>query len=167
MDADAKTLPDEQFKELLRLRGQVGVLRREKTELENSLASVRKPQPRVPNPATEQQSPPALPEDYPKTADGATKGIFESFALGDWDAFYSKFDVDGGRELFEKILTTEAKNNLLGLEVVSVGTPTNSFGPSMWFVPYTIRFKNGSEKTFQLHVAQDSKTQRWILKGGF
>jgi len=55
----------------------------------------------------------------------------------------------------------------LGLEVVSSGTPTNSFGPNMWFVPYTIRFKNGSEKTFRLHVAQDSKTQRWILKGGF
>ena len=165
--ADAKTLPDEQFNELLRLRGQVGVLRRQKAELENSLVNVRKSQPRIYNPVTEQQPPPALPEDYPKTPDSATKGIFESFAQGDWDAFYAKFDVDGGRELFEKTLSTEAKNSLRGLEVVSVGTPTNSFGPNMWFVPYTIRFKNGSEKTFQLHVAQDSKTQRWILKGGF
>lgn len=165
--ADAKALPDDQFNELLRLRGQVGVLRRQKTELENSLANVKNPQPRSTSPVTGQQPQPALPEDYPKSADVATKGIFESFALGDWDAFYAKFDVDGGRELFDKALSAEAKNSLLGLEVVSIGTPTNSFGPNMWFVPYTIRFKNGSEKTMRLHIAQDSKTQRWILKGGF
>lgn len=59
------------------------------------------------------------------------------------------------------------KSNLVGMEVVSIGEPTNSFGPNMWFVPYTIRFKNGGEKTFRLHVAQDPRTQRWILKGGF
>ena len=166
--ADAKSLPDEQFKELLRLRGQVGVLRSQKTELESSLANVRNSQPRGPNPVTEQQPPNALPEDYPKTADSATKGIFESFARGDWDAFYAKFDVEGGRELFEKAIPEEAKKTLLGMEVVNIGTPTNSFGrPNVWFVPYTIRFKDGGEKTMRLHVAQDSKTQRWMLKGGF
>jgi hypothetical protein len=36
----------------------------------------------------------------------------------------------------------------------------------MWFVPYTIRFRDGNEKSFRLHVAQDPRTQRWILKGG-
>ena len=166
--ADAKSPPDEQFKELLRLRGQVGVLRRQKTELESSLANARNSQLRGPNPGPGQQPPPASPEDYPKTADSATKGIFESFAGGDLDAFYAKFDVEGGRELFEKAFSTEAKSSLLGLEVVSIGTPTNSFGrPNVWFVPYTIRLKNGGEKAMRLHVAQDSKTQRWILKGGF
>lgn len=164
--AGAKPLPDEQFNELLRLRGQVGVLRGQKAELENSLANMRKSQPRGSNPVAQQQPQSALRDEYPKTADGAAKGIFESIALGDWDAFYSKFDVDGGRELFDKALTTEAKSSLLGLEVVSVGTPTNSFGPNMWFVPYTIRFKNGDVKTMRLHIAQDSQTQRWILKGG-
>ncbi len=164
--ADAKSLPDEQFKELLRLRGQVGVLRSQKTELESSLANVRNSQPRGPNPVTAQQPPPVLPADYPKTADGATKDMFESFARGDWDAFFAKFDMDGGRELFEKSITEGAKKTLLGMEVVSIGTPTNSFGPNMWLVPYTLRFKNGGEKTKLLHVAQDPKTQRWIMRGG-
>jgi RNA polymerase sigma factor (sigma-70 family) len=165
--ADTKSPPDEHLNELLRLRGEVGVLRRQKTELENSLANVRNSQPRRPNPVTEQQPPPTLSDDYPKTADGATRGIFESFARGDWDAFYAKFDVDGGREFWDKAFTDEMKSNLLGMEVVSIGTPTNSFGPNMWFVPYTIRFKDGNQKTLRLHVAQDPRTQRWILKGGF
>ena len=59
------------------------------------------------------------------------------------------------------------KSNLLDMEVVSIGEPTNSFAANMWFVPYTIRFQNGSEKSLRLHVAQDPKTKRWILKGGF
>ena len=165
--AAANALPNDQFNELLRLRGQVGVLNRQKTELETSLVKARTPQPPATNPVTEPPPQPALPEGYPKTADAATKGIFESFALGDWDAFYAKFDVDGGREFFDKALSPEAKNGLLGLEVVSIGTPTNSFGPNMWFVPYTIKFKNGNEKTMRLHIAQDPSTQRWIFKGGF
>ena len=53
------------------------------------------------------------------------------------------------------------------MEVVSIGEPTNSFGPDMWFVPYTIRLGDGSEKSMRLHVAQDPATQRWYFKGGF
>jgi RNA polymerase sigma factor (sigma-70 family) len=165
--ADGKALPNDQFNELLRLRGDVGVLRRQKTELENSLANLRTSKPTAPNRGTEQQPPTVLPEDYPKTADGATKGIFEAWGRGDWDTFLANFDLDGGREVWDKAFTDEMKSNLLGLVVVSVGQPTNSFGPNMWFVPYTVRFKDGNEKTFRLHIAQDSRTQRWILKGGF
>lgn len=58
------------------------------------------------------------------------------------------------------------KSYLAGLEVVSVGQPTNSFGPNMWFVPYKIRLSDGSEKEMQLHVAQDPRTQKWCFKGG-
>lgn len=58
-------------------------------------------------------------------------------------------------------------NLLAGMEVVSLGEPTNSFGPNMWFVPYKIRFKDGGQKDFRLHVAQDPKTQRWFSKAGF
>ncbi len=162
-----KSLPDEQFNELLRLRGEVGVLRRQTNKLERSLAATRTVQPQSPTQATQQEQSPALPEDYPKTADGATKGIFEAWGRGDWDAFFANFDVDGGREMWDKAITDEMKSNLLGMQVVSIGQPTNSFGPNMWFVPYTIRFKDGSEKTMRLHVAQDPKTRRWILKGGF
>ena len=165
--ADSKSLPDEQFNELLRLRGQVGVLRRQTNELGKLLANAPKFPPPGPNPVAQQASS-ALPEDYPKTPDGATKGIFETWARGDWNAFITNFAEPGvPSEVYDRIFTDQLKSNLAGLEVVSIGEPTNSFGPNMWFVPYKIRFKDGSEKEFRLHVAQDPRTQRWILKGGF
>jgi hypothetical protein len=58
-------------------------------------------------------------------------------------------------------------NHLAGMEIVNLGEPTNSFGPNIWFVPYKIRFKDGSEKEFRLHVAQDEQSQRWYFKCGF
>jgi RNA polymerase sigma factor (sigma-70 family) len=167
MAADAKLLPGEQFNELLRLRGEVGVLRRQTNQLGNMLVQTRSVPPRSPNSIAEQQQASPLPEDYPQTADGAAKGIFEAWGRGDWDAFLTNFDLDGGRELWDKAFTDEMKSNLMGLEVVSIGQPTNSFASNMWFVPYTIRFKDGNEKTFRLHVAQNTSTKRWILKGGF
>jgi len=167
--AEAKSLPDNQFNELLRLRGEVGILRRQTNELGNALANLRNVPSRYPNPSAERQPPPGLPDDYPKTADGATKGIFETWARGDWNAFFTNFAEPGvPREFYDQMFNDPAKSNYLsGLEIVSVGQPTNSFGPNMWFVPYKIRFKNGSEKEFQLHVAQDPRTQRWYFKGGF
>jgi hypothetical protein len=167
--ADTKSPPDEHLNELLRLRGEVGVLRRQKTELENSLANVVNSQLRGPNPVTEQQPPSALPDDYPKTAEGATTNIFNTWARGDWDSFFTNFAEPGvPREVYDQMFNDPIKSNYLaGLEIVSLGQPTNSFGPNMWFVPYKIRFKDGSEKEFQLHVAQDPRTQRWYFKGGF
>jgi RNA polymerase sigma factor (sigma-70 family) len=167
--ADTKSPPDEHLNELLRLRGEVGVLRRQKTELENSLANVVNSQQRGPNPVTEQQPPSALPDDYPKTAEGATTNIFNTWARGDWDSFFTNFAEPGvPREVYDQMFNDPIKSNYLaGLEIVSLGQPTNSFGPNMWFVPYKIRFKDGSEKEFQLHVAQDPRTQRWYFKGGF
>ena len=45
------------------------------------------------------------------------------------------------REVYDKLLSDPAKSNYLaGLEVGSLGEPTNSFGPNMWFVPYKIQF---------------------------
>ncbi len=165
--AEVKALPDDQFNELLRLRGEVGTLRRQTNELGNSLANQRNTPRPVANPVTEHQPAPALPDDYPKTPDGATKGIFDAWAKGDWDAFITNYGEPGvPREMYDKMFGPYT-NLLAGMEVVSIGEPTNSFGPNMWFVPYTIRFKDGSQKTFRLHVAQDSTTQRWYFKGGF
>jgi RNA polymerase sigma factor (sigma-70 family) len=150
---------DEQARELLRLRGEVGLLRRETNELGNLVARARNPEPR---------NEPALAEDYPKTPDGATKSIFENWARGDWDAFIANFGEPGvPREVYDKMFKDPATSNYLaGLEIVALGQPTNSFGPNMWFVPYKIRFKDGTEKEFRLHVAQNPQTQRWYFKGG-
>ena len=162
---ESNSLPSEQLSELLRLRGEVGVLRRQTNELRASLANAQRVQPRTLTSIG--QSQPAASEEYPKTADGATKGIFDAMGRGDWDTFFANFGEPGvPRELYERAFTPQVKSNLAGLEIVNIGQPTNSFGPNMYFVPYKIRFKDGSEKEFQLHVAQDPRTQRWFFKGG-
>lgn len=72
------------------------------------------------------------------------------------------------REVYDRMFNNPAMSNYMyGMKVVSVGDPTNSFGPNMWFVPYTIELNDGTEKSFRLHVAQDPSSQRWYFKGGF
>ena len=151
--------------ELLRLRGEVGLLRRQTNELAERLATANKRQPRS---LPVQEPPAALPEDYPKTPEAATRGIFEALSRGDLEQFFTNFGEPGvPKEMYDKTFGDERlKNYLTGMTVVSVGQPTNSFGPNMWFVPYKIRFQDGSEKEFRLHVAQDPRTQKWHFKGG-
>jgi hypothetical protein len=157
---NAGALPDAQFRELLRLRGEVGVLRRQTNELAQL---VRKPQRQsAADPAAQSTN-----EEYPRTPDGATRSIFEAMARGDWDSFFEKFGEPGvPREIYEKSFDSKVREMFAGMEILSVGEPTNSFGANMWFVPYKIRLKNGSEKEFRLHVAEDPRTHRWFFKGG-
>ena len=161
--AQPRPSPTDPTRELLRLRGEVGLLRKQTNEL-SLLAKEQRPKL-----ASEQPSAAPLPEDYPKTADGATKGIFETWARGDWGSFVTNFGEPGvPREFYDQMFNNPAMSNrLAGVEIVDIGQPTNSFGPNMWFVPYTIRFKDGTERTLRLHVAQDEGSQRWYFKGGF
>jgi hypothetical protein len=146
----------------------VGVLRRQTNELGNLLAKARYAQPRYPNPAAEQQQPTALPDDYPRTPEGATTNIFNAWARGDWDSFFTNYGEPGvTRESYDRTFTDEIKSNLAGMQIISIGQPTNSFGPSMWFVPYKVRFQDGTEREFRLHVAQGPDGQHWYFKGGF
>ncbi len=152
--------------ELLRLRGEVGVLRQQSNELRSALASAQKAQSYT---APVQEEPPAaLPEDYPKTPQAATKDIFETLSRGDLTAFFTNFGEPGvPKALYQKMFGDErVKRYLAGLQVLSVGRPTNSFGPNMWFVPYKIRLSDGTEKEMRLHVAQDPRTGKWCFKGG-
>ena len=165
--AEPKPLPDDQMNELLRLRGEVAVLRRQTNELRNSLAEARNAQAGAAKPSASGPSNLALPEDYPKTPDGATRGIFEAWAKGDWDGFFTKFGEPGvPRETYDRAFN-EHSNYLRGLEIVSIGEPTNGYGPNMWFVPYKIRFQDGSEKEFRLSVKQDPRSGRYWFDGGF
>jgi RNA polymerase sigma factor (sigma-70 family) len=148
--------------ELLRLRNEVGLLHRQTNELRTALAQAR--------PATSRGSPPAgpLPPDYPKTAAAATQGIFDALSRGDFEKFFTNYGEPGvPKELYDKMYGNErVKSALAGLTVVSIGEPTNSFGPNMWFVPTRIRTQDGSEQDVRLHIAQDPATQRWYFKGG-
>ncbi|MGH7971341.1 MAG: hypothetical protein ACREIC_21700, partial [Limisphaerales bacterium] len=152
--------------ELLRLRGEVGVLRGQSNELAQSLASAQKAQLRPG--ATAQRQDSSLPEDYPKTPEGATRSIFQALSQGNIEGFFTNFAEPGvPKEMYEKMFNNEnVKKYLTGLEVVSVGEPTNSFVPNMWFVPYKIRLQDGTEKEMRLHIAQDPGSQKWYFKGG-
>ena len=74
--AAANALPNDRSMNCCDSRGQSGSSQPAKTELETSLVKARTPQPPATNPVTEPPPQPALPEGYPKTADAATKGIF-------------------------------------------------------------------------------------------
>jgi RNA polymerase sigma factor (sigma-70 family) len=103
----------------------------------------------------------------PKTADEAVRAIFEDWGRGDWDGFYANFREPGvSRAMYDKVLNDKIKSELAGLQLVSVGQPSNSFGPDMWFVPCTIRRKDGQEQESRMHVAQNPFTKRWYYKGG-
>jgi hypothetical protein len=81
----------------------VGVLRRQTNELGHLLAN----QARRSSP-TPQQTPAELPEDYPKTAEGATKSIFEALGRGDLDAFFTNFGEPGvPKEMYDKIFNDD------------------------------------------------------------
>ena len=162
--APAQANPSE---ELLRLRGEVGLLRRQTNELGALLAKANNSQPRRSS-QSPAQPPAALPEDYPKTPEAATRGIFEVLSRGDLEKFFTDFgEPDVPKELYDQTFGDERlKNYLAGVQVLSVGQPTNSFGPNMYFVPYKIRFQDGSEKEFRLHIAQDPRTRKWYFKGG-
>jgi hypothetical protein len=160
-------LANDEGRELLRLRGAVGALRRQTNELGELLAQERNVQPRNTNPTAERQAP-ALPADYPKTADGATTNIFGAWARGDWDGFFTNYGQPGvPREFYDQMFNDQQKSNLVGMQIVSVGQPTNGFGPNHYFVPYTVRFQDGSEKALRLSVKQDPESQRWYFDGGF
>jgi RNA polymerase sigma factor (sigma-70 family) len=166
---EAKSLTDEQLNELLQLRGQVGVLRRQTNELENSLAKTQSYLSRRPNSGVQQQ-PSDLPADYPKTPDAATEGILDALARGDWDTFITNYaEPDVPRNFYDQAFTDEIKSNLVGMEIISIGQPTNWLSNgniNKWFVPYDVRFKDGSEKKFRLSVGQDTSTGRFYFDGG-
>jgi RNA polymerase sigma factor (sigma-70 family) len=153
--------------ELLKLRGEVGVLRRQKSELETALASLRNTQPQNSDQNPEPPAP-ALPADYPKTGDAATMAIFDAWGKGDWDSFFTNFSHPYvTREQYDQLFNERFKNALAGMEVESIGQPTNGWSEGHYFVPYKITWRNGEKKEGRLSIKQDPRTKRWYFDGGF
>ena len=161
----SKFAPESPSAELLRLRGEIGVLRRQAEELKVSAAPPRDPLQQVSS-AREQQ--PTDPEDYPKSPEAATTSIFETLMQADLEKFVRNFGEPGvPKEFYDKVFNSErVKGYFAEIDSVTLGQPTNSFGPNMWFVPYKLHFKDGHEKELQLHVAQEPSSQKWYFKGG-
>ncbi|HZL42507.1 MAG TPA: hypothetical protein VFD66_04435 [Verrucomicrobiae bacterium] len=155
--------------ELLRLRGELGLLQRQKADFEDLLAKQQHPQSRNAN-TQPSQPPSSLPEDYPKTPEAATQGIFAALSRGDFESFLTNFTEPGvPHDTYAQMFTEQMRSNFLGTEIVSIGQPTNWLATSAvlkWFVPYTIRFADGTQKTFRLSVGQHVATQRYYFDGG-
>jgi RNA polymerase sigma factor (sigma-70 family) len=158
---------DSQREELLRLRGEVGVLRRQNESLTKAVSSSQTSTPRQQTRASSEPSAP-LPPDYPKTPDLAAQRIFEAWGRGDWETFLTNYGQPGvPREMYEQAFTAEFKSNLLGMQIISVGQPTNGFYPGHFFIPYEVQFQNGETHSHRLSIKQDPASQRYYFDGGF
>jgi hypothetical protein len=166
MASAAKAPPADRQAELLRLRGQVAVLQQQKEALEKAQAKSARSRPDAKSMAST-STPAPLPEDYPKTPDLAARRIFEAMGRGDWEGFLTNYGQPGvPREMYDQMFTAELKSNLAGLQVLSVGEPTNGFFQGHYFVPYKVQFQDGTTKEFRLSVKQDVATQRFYFDGG-
>lgn len=154
--------------ELLRLRGEVGMLREKTNELKHVQTAIDKQKARMENYRNSVQARAAMSPDYPKTIQDATKDMIDALGKGDLEKFFTNYgEPDVPKEMYEKIFGDDkVKQALAGMQVISVGDPTNSFGPDMWFVPCTIRLADGTEIDKRLHIAQMPGTQQWYFKGG-
>lgn len=89
----------------------------------------------------------------------ATKAIFKSCAEKNWGEF-AKFLPESGVRQF-------TKDALGGLEVTSLGEPFQSESAYVgWFVPYQIRFNDGSDYQGILALRKDNEADRFVIDGG-
>jgi len=84
------------------------------------------------------------------------RAFFEACAKEDWD--------EAGK--FYQPLNDATKKYLGGLELVHLGEP---FKPKLypgWIIPYEIKFKDGSTKSWNLAVRNDNPAKRYVVDGG-
>jgi len=98
-------------------------------------------------------------ENYEKmTPKEVAQAFFTACAEENWDEFLKFWFESGVRE--------DTKQNLGGLEIVSLGEPFKSGLYGGWFVPYEIKLKNGHVKKWNLAVRNDNPAKRWQIDGG-
>ena len=106
-----------------------------------------------------QLEPPKLPdnEKYASmTADQAARAFFEACSHEDWD--------EAGK--FMSPITTQLKQHLGALEIVSIGEPFTSKTYGGVFVPYEIKLKGQHDKKWNLALRKDNSAGRWQVDGG-
>jgi hypothetical protein len=162
----APAAPVDYSAELMRLRGEAGVLRRQTNELQSRL--VRSGNDRRQPPASDpDQVLAVLPEDYPPTPQAAARFVLDFFSQADPDGFFKYFGQPGAKQMFDQMIADERVKKMAGMKVISIGQPTNnSIAPEILMVPYKVRLRDGSEQERQLRLVQDPDTRRWFFKGG-
>ena len=84
--------------------------------------------------------------------------VFNACAQEDWDEFLKFW-------MMSKV-HPGIKDNLGGLEIISIGEPFKSGLYPGWFVPYEIRLKNGTVRKHNLALKKRSKADRFVIDGG-
>jgi len=102
-----------------------------------------------------------LPEEviwYGQPKELADNDFFEACADENWDEFLKFWSASA--------VDQRIKNYLGGVEIISIGEPFKSGRYPGWFVPYEIKFKNGSIKKMNLAVRNDNPAKRYVVDGG-
>ena len=160
--------------ELLRLRGETGMLHRQTNELQLLIAYADNDQPR--HPASPREEAP-LPADYPAAIADAAKDMFHALSGGDLEQVFTNFSPPGvSREKAEKTFALyfrdeQGNNTLAGVELLSLGEATNSYygmslGPNKWVVPCRLRLPDGSEEASEMLIGRDPGSPKWYFLGG-
>jgi len=87
-----------------------------------------------------------------------TQAFFQACADENWDEFIKFWPTSA--------VDQRLKDYLGGIEIISVGDPFKSGRYPGWFVPYQIKFKNGSIKKMNLAVRNDNPAKRYVVDGG-
>ena len=86
------------------------------------------------------------------------QAFFEACADENWDEFLKFWSASA--------VDQRIKDYLGGVEIISIGEPFKSGRYPGWFVPYEIKFKNGSIKKMNLAVRNDNPAKRYVVDGG-
>ena len=115
-----------------------------------------------------------LPEDviwYGQPKELADNEKYEQMGPKETAQAFFEACADENWEEVLKFRTTSAvdqriKDYLGGVEIISIGEPFKSGRYPGWFVPYQIKFKNGSIKKMNLAVRNDNPAKRYVVDGG-
>jgi hypothetical protein len=86
------------------------------------------------------------------------QAFFQACADENWEEFLKFWSASA--------VDQRIKNYLGGIEIISIGEPFKSGRYPGWFVPYEIKFKNGSIKEMNLAVRNDNPAKRYVVDGG-
>lgn len=107
------------------------------------------------------EQPQTLPDNqkYEKmTPEETARAYFQAMSEGHWD----ELKKIGGMSF-----PPQLQEYVSGLQIISIGKPFKSGLYPGWFVPYEIRFKDGTVKKHNLAVRNDNPAKRYVMDGGF
>ncbi|MFC1568714.1 anti-sigma factor family protein [bacterium] len=88
------------------------------------------------------------------------KAFFLACSMGDWESYKMFKSIAGSNST----IIAPLKN----LKILHIGKPFQSkTNLSMWFIPYKVKFQDGSFKENNLAIRNDNNAQQWCVDGGF